>query len=331
MKNVHLVIADLFLPGEFSTELCGQLRLAVLEKILARGVADNGATRRSFEETLCGLFAVSGGSAPIAAAFDGLDKGCWLHADPVHLRLQRDQVLLLPVDVSTQESVQLCASLNTHFAAQGLSFFAPHPARWYVRVDKLPGLLTVPLSQVLGRNIQRNLPTGADARYWHQLFNEIQMLLFAHPLNKLREVRGEMPVNSVWFWGAGCEFAATANYDSISSDMILPEMLAEASGISFLPWSANWRGQGGGQLLVWNGLRNALQNGDLAAWRNELQKFESGYLQPLWQALRKGQIAQLQVDIVGGNGVRQIKLTRGDSWALWRRSRSLAEYSPESM
>ena len=325
MKSVHLVIADLFLPEELSVEGCAPL--PVLEKILARGVTVNEDMQQSFEEALCRLFAVPGGSAPIAAVFDGMDPGCWLRADPVHVRLQREQVVLLPVVMSAEESAQLCVSLNEHFSAQGLAFFAPHPARWYLRVDKLPDIVTIPLSQALGRNIHGNLPAGSDARYWHQLFNEIQMLLFAHPLNELREVRGEMPVNSVWFWGAGCEFAATANYDSISSDVVLPEMLAASAKIPFLPWQPAWHSHEGRQLLVWSGLRSAIQNGDLVAWRQELLNFESAYLQPLWHALRSGKIAQLQVDIVGSDGMRQIKLARGDSWAFWRRSKPLTDYS----
>ncbi len=329
MKSVHLVIVDLFLPGKFSKEVCAQLRLPVLEKILARGVAANDATRCSFEAALCGLFNLTGGIAPVSAAFDGLDKGCWLRADPVHMRLQRDQVVLLPVVVSNEESVQLCTSLNAHFSALGLMFFAPHPERWYLRLDKLPDMNSVPLSQMIGRDIRENLPAGADARYWHQLFNEIQMLLFAHPLNEQREARGENPVNSVWFWGAGREVAARAQYDSISSDVVLPEMLAAAAGMPFLPWSSSWRGPEGRQLLVWNGLKNAIQSGDLAAWRDELQDFETAYLQPLWHALRSGKVAQLQVDIVSSKGVQQLKLTRGDSWAFWRRSKPLADYSAE--
>jgi len=43
-------------------------------------------------------------------------------------------------------------------------------------------------------------PKGVEALHWHQLFNEIQMLLFSHPVNEAREVRGELPVNSVWLW-----------------------------------------------------------------------------------------------------------------------------------
>jgi len=201
----------------------------------------------------------------------------------------------------------------------------------------------VPLSQAAGRNIHGNLPTGAAALRWHQLFNEIQMLLFAHPLNQAREARGELPVNSVWFWGGGGGYVPPQSpYDSASSDEVLVEMLAAATDISFSGWPEQWRNSHspslprvgrlseGRQLLVWTGLRAALQRGDLAAWRCALQDFETGYAQPLWLALRSGKIAQLQLDILGGDSRRQVRLTRGDAWSVWRRGKPLADYSAES-
>lgn len=327
MRNVHLVIADLFLPQDFAAEVCAGLQLPALERLLARGKCE---TRQavSLEEALCQLFAVPGAPvAAISAAFDGLGEGCWLRADPVHLRLQREQVVLLPVSASADEALQLCASLNEHFAGQGMAFFAPHPARWYLRLDALPDIQTVPLSQASGRNIHGNLPTGAGSRRWHQLFNEIQMLLFLHPINEAREARGEMPVNSVWLWGQGSAAPVQGGCDAASSDEELVEMLAVAAGVSFTGWSPTWHRAEGRQLLVWRGLRSALQCGDLGAWRDALQDFETGYAQPVWQALRAGQIDRLTLDVLGGDGLRRYCLTRRDAWSFWRRAQPLADYS----
>lgn len=211
-----------------------------------------------------------------------------------------------------------------------MEFFAPQPNRWYLRLEQSPDICTIPLSQAAGRNIHGNLPTGADARRWHQVFNEIQMLLFAHPLNEERSARGEVPINSVWLWGQGEAATVQRRYDSASSDEVLVEMLAAVADIPFLAWPECWQGRGNEQLLVWTGLRGALQRGDLAAWRDALQAFETGYAQPLWQALRRGEIAQLQLDVLGGDSVWQIGLTRGDAWAFWRKGKKLADYSVAS-
>ena len=334
MKSVHLVIPDLFLPKDFAAEVCADLRLPALERLLGKGRSEI-LEPVALEEFLCGLFDMqSDGDAPIAAisaAFDGLGAGCWLRADPVHLRLQRDQMLLFAHSgISADEAGQMCASLNEYFSGQGMEFFAPHPQRWYVRLDSLPDIRTRPVSQVIGGDVRRALPTGADAAHWHRVFNEIQMLLFAHPLNESRDERGELTVNSVWLWGTGHSVSPQKNYDYASSDEVLVEMLAAAAGTRFSAWTGHWREaeNDGRQLLVWTGLRQAMQGGDLSAWRNALQEFESGYAQPLWQALRDGKIAQLQLDILSGDGVRRVRLTRGDTWSFWRRVRRLAEYSP---
>lgn len=330
MRNVHLLVADLFLPEAFAAEVCAGLQLPALEKILARGRSINPVrwADSSMEDVLCGMFGAKA-VAPVSAAFDGLGDGCWMRADPVHMRLQREQVVLLPnARISADEALQFCASLNAHFAGQGMEFFAPHPARWYLRVNKAPDVVTVPISQAAGRSIHGNLPAGTEAGRWNQLFNEIQMLLFAHPLNEAREAGGELPVNSVWFWGNGEAGQAKGICDRVSSDQVLVEMLAAAAGIPFSDWQPSWRGDD--QLLVWTGLRSDLQRGDLAAWRVALQQFETGYAQPLLQALRDGKIDSLQVDILGGDSLQQLRLERLDAWAFWRRSKRLPDYSATS-
>jgi len=333
MKSTHLVIPDLFLPKDIAAEVCADLHLPALEKLLGKG---HSKTQQSapLENLLCELFGVQcpedSPVAPVSAAFDGLAGGFWLRADPVHLRLQRDQMLLAGALASRDEAAQFCASLNDHFTGQGMEFFAPHPQRWYVRLGTLPRIRTTPLSEVLGGNVRSALPAGEDAAHWNRLFNEIQMLLFAHPLNEVREERGELPINSLWLWGAGLmEGTLRKTFDSASSDEQLVEMFAAAAGVPFAAWTEQWYEKVGvgRQLLVWTGLQSALQRGDLAAWRAALQDFEAGYAQPLWQALRSGKITQLQLDIPGEHGMRRVQLKRVDTWAIWRRAKCLADYS----
>jgi len=350
MKTAHLVIADLFLPKEIVAEACAGLRLPALEKLLARGISTGSArtdvSRMPFENYLCTLFdAPQQAVAPVSAVFDGLGEGCWLRADPAHLCLQREQVVFLPdMVIGADEAEQFCRSLNEYFAGQGMEFFAPHPQRWYVRLDRLPDVETAALSQVVWRNIDGFLPRGAEATRWRQIFNEIQMLLFSHPLNAAREARGELAINGVWLWGAGRTgvLPPQKNYDNVSSDEVLVEMLAAAAGIPFAEWAGQWNGSlalappplqrerefssEGRQLLVFTGLRSVLRRGDLAGWRDALQNFETGYAQPLWQGVRSGEITQLQIEVVGEDAVWRAEVNRGDAWAFWRRTKPLNEY-----
>lgn len=334
MKSVHLVIPDLFLPASIAAEVSADLHLPAMQALLARGQCTTGQAV-PLENYLFGLFGVESDEvapvAPVSAAFDGLPAGCWLRADPLNLSLQRDQMLASSVSVSPAESVELCASLNEYFAGQGLDFFAPHSQRWYMRVSALPDISTRPLSAVLGGNVGPALATGKEAVRWNQLFNEIQMLLFAHPLNELREARGESTVNSLWLWGGGDMIPSfIKRYEHISSDDTFPEMIASASGTSFSSLSAPWdcNEDIGSRLLVCTALRTALQRGDLAAWRATLVELETGYAQPLYKALRNGTISQLQLDVPAEDEVKKYVLRRRDTWAFWRKTLPLAEYSP---
>ncbi len=333
MKFVHLVIPDLFLPKDFAAEIVDGLALPALKKILGRGHMEI-LDPVSLENLLCKKFGIpfetEAPIAAISAAYDGLAEGFWMRADPVHLDLQRDRLLLAGVQVDGAEAAAFCASLNQHFSGQGMEFLAPRPHRWYVHLNTLPRVRTTPLSKVIGGDVRGVLPTGDDSARWHQLFNEVQMLLFAHPLNAAREARGDLAVNSVWFWGSGeLPGAVQKSYGSASSDEELVAMFAATACIPYETLPNNWNKVigDGKQLLVWTGLTSALRRGDLAAWRDALQDFETGYAQPLWQALRSGKIDLLEIDIPGDGGIRRLSLERGDVWAFWRRAGSLAEYS----
>ncbi|MEQ1590299.1 MAG: hypothetical protein ABL902_08100 [Gallionella sp.] len=332
MNHVHLVIPDLFLPKNFAADTLASSHLPALAKLLARGIVTRVGNPISLEASLSKLFGqIDAEYAPIAAigaTYDGLPQGNWLRADPINLRLQRDQMVLSAVSPSAEEARQFCSSLNAYFAGQGMEFFAPHPLRWYLRLDKSLGIQTTPLPELFGCNIRSVLPTGLDATHWHQVFNEIQMLLYAHPINAAREARGESPINSVWFWGEGdANQALRCDFQQVSSDDELVKMFAVATDTRFTEWSPHWCGADGTQLLVWAGLRSAMQRGDLAVWRDALSAFEIGYAQPLWQALQSGKIAQINLEVLAGNNSRCFKLTRSATWSFWRRSKPLAHYS----
>ena len=333
MRSVHLIVPEL-LPSEYlSAGVVEGLSLPVLERMLARGRRE---TREvvSLEALLCESFFEPGyvGTpvTAISAAFDGLGQGCWLRADPGHMQLLRREVVLQPAgDVTADEAARLCAALNEHFAGQGMAFAAPHPRRWYLRLDAQPDVLTVPMSRAVGCDVGGLLPSGAEGARWQQSFNEMQMLLFSHPVNAAREERGVLPVNCLWLWGNGeAAVRSPGRYAEVVSDDDLAGMFASAAGTRFVGWAGRWRADGEGeQLLVLTGLRESAQRNDPDAWRAALQEFETGCLQPLWQALRRGGISRVQIDAPGVGGMRRIRLTRADAWAFWRRPRRLAEYA----
>ncbi|MEO8485681.1 MAG: hypothetical protein ABI585_05015 [Betaproteobacteria bacterium] len=146
-------------------------------------------------------------AAPLALLGAGVDPHASfvLAADPVSLVAGRDDVALAARvdDLQTLEAHALVDSLNAHFASDGLVFHAPRPDTWFATLASRPALRTVPIERALGTMLSAHAPGGADAGTWQRWSTEIQMLLFAHPVNRRREQQGRAMCNGTWFWGGG--------------------------------------------------------------------------------------------------------------------------------
>lgn len=320
MKHVQIVIPDLFLPQSLAKDVCAGLQLPALEKILARSRQQSLPTH-SLEEWLCDAYAVPDlAIAPVTLRADGMLPGdaYWLRADPVHLSLNRDQVILQTnVAPSMDEAVQLCAYLNQHFADSGMQFFAPHPQRWYLRLENDPQLQTHPVSGVDGRNSRLFMPQGGQALKWNSLLNEIQMALYAHPLHQASEARGMLPINSVWLWGGGRSVKLEQPFDRVYGDSELAHAFVQAG---------NEKAENA--LHVWEGLNIALRRGDFFAWREMLLHIERETLLPLLNTLKRGEIQRITLDALQEEGSRRFELARPMLWKVWRRPQPLVRYAP---
>ncbi|MBS4097191.1 MAG: hypothetical protein KGZ83_10205 [Sulfuricella sp.] len=285
--------------------------LPTLRLLGARGTSlpppEDGA-----EAWLCQAFGVARQTdwpaAPYSLLGEGVDpgNGYWLHADPVHLRLMRNYMILFggpELTVSADEAQAWCATLERHFSDDGLRFVAPHPLRWYLRLAEGPGPATHPLAAVLGREIRPWLPQGTR---WLKLLNEIQMLLHADPRNTLREEQGLAPVNSVWLWGGGkLQGQPTPPCTAVYADHPLARGLATAAHIPAHPLpasAATCLAEAGGDLLI-------VADGPTA------EELENNWLVPLKNALAKGQLERLAIIVPGQ---RQIEVSRLDLWKFWR-------------
>ena len=72
------------------------------------------------------------------------DAKYWLCADPATLEVGRDDVRLRAMvsDLGDAETAALLATLNAHFAADGLRFIAPTAQHWLVACAAVPALAT---------------------------------------------------------------------------------------------------------------------------------------------------------------------------------------------
>jgi hypothetical protein len=206
------MIHQLLVPGlrEAPPGDTGQtpLRYPLLERLVAR--ADAERIDGDLEELLFTAFELEPGqgAAPFCYLADTgkLPDSGVLRAHPVHLRADRDRVLLFPLEASAldlEEARQLARDFNTHFSPDGLSLEVVHPHHWYLVTDTLPPETFAPLDQVAGRSLGDFLPDAQGERFWLSVINETQMLFFQSPVNQAREQAGQLPVNGLWFDGAG--------------------------------------------------------------------------------------------------------------------------------
>jgi hypothetical protein len=69
--------------------------------------------------------------------------------------------------------------------------------------ELLRDLPTASLDRVRGQAVEAWMPQGERARPLRRLQNEMQMLLYTHPVNDNRAARGQTPVNAFWLSGTG--------------------------------------------------------------------------------------------------------------------------------
>ncbi|KIO49300.1 phosphoglycerate mutase [Nitrosospira sp. NpAV] len=344
--NLHLLIPSLFWPDASLPEIYRDLPLPGLESLLAKSLRTEDKPV-PVEAWLCRAFGVPKQRdwpvAPITLDTDGAGSikvggDYWVRADPVHLRIERDQILLgdsRVFRISMEEAEQFTRLLNQHFAGSGqeMVFVPIRPDRWYLRATAIPPAETHLLSEVVNKGINELLPFGTNNTSWHALFNEVQMVLHEHPLNQSREARGEPAINGTWFWGGGVmPQSMTSPYTHVWSDDVLAAALALASGITHmrLPLDATaWRESAvpGDHFIVLDSLHGRAQYADAYGWRESLKELERNWFAPLWSMSRQGKLDQLTLTSISHRKTQNFVLRKSDTRKFWRRTQSFSSYA----
>jgi hypothetical protein len=292
--------------------------LPVLQQLLAKGSV-TGSTQ-AFEAALCQGFGVEKQldwpTAALAWLGEGNDPagGFWLHADPVNLQLQRDHFTLnapVPLPLTETESNALLATLNGHFSEDGFVFHAAASGRWYLQVANASAISTSFPGEAVGRDIRGFLPAGAAAEHWRGVFNEIQMLLHEHPVNRAREETDILPVNSLWFSGSGTMPSSVhPPSNTVVADDPLTKGLALRAGRTIFPLAGDLELPDEDVVLVLGGGRD-----NLVQW-----------LSHIMAGLRSRNIRRLDMNLFVHDRHAHVALRSGDLWKFWRKPQPLAAY-----
>lgn len=177
-----------------------------------------------------------------AARADGIDPGdlAWGLLTPVHWRLGTEQVSLMdPAALVLDEAASrtLFDAARPLFESEGFAIAWGAPLRWYVAHESLHALRTASLDRVIGRNVDRWLAGGTQARLVRRLQNEVQMLFHTHPLNEQREAQGRLPVNSFWLSGCGRAQPAAGAAPTLDERLRAPALADD-----WAAWCKAWDG-----------------------------------------------------------------------------------------
>lgn len=349
--DLHL---SLLIPGLFACAIDasaeGSFKVAELKTLLAR--SEHTVCSENPDTLLFDFFGYKPDAQrnlPVASVTHALDtgessEGYWLRADPVYMRVGSDRVMMMGndlLDINNQEAAALCKELSPLFKIYGLQLITPEPKRWYLRLTDDPNIFWHGLNDVRGNDIHQYLPLDIynekNARLWRRILNETQMILHDSPVNHEREARGELPVNSLWFWGGGTlpqisrnRFAQVWGNDALVSGLAklsaTPRTASPANGAAWLAQAIT----PGEHLVAVEAVNNFIVHdtaSDISAQKNNIESLNHDWFSPLLAALKSRQLASLR--FYTGNGAA-FYATSSSVARWWKRPRNLAFYKAQS-
>ena len=339
--QLTLVVPELVWPEPDDHDTFDALPCPGLGTLIARGRLSRRPPQ-SVEATLCDAFGLTENVAYAAfrvlgeTALATAGDACWLCADPVHLRLHQERLILADggsLGIEVAEAAAIVGELNRQFSDVG-TFHAAAADRWYLQLagtTDLGRFDVLPLSTVAGRRVGRQLPETPQVRWLRQLLNEAQMVLHQHPANQKREEEGRSTVNSLWLWGAGVLPARTAShFTGIWGNHPLVRGLGRAFGVPVQPLPDDAGTllarvpAGSRPLVVLDALQGPVQYEDAAAWRAGLLDLEARWFAPLQKALGGGKVQRVRLEASTAYATVAWESGRSDQWRAWRRPEPLA-------
>lgn len=334
--HLTLLVPELIWPEPADQHALGKLAAPSCEWLLARARPAR-QPRRPFETALAACFGLAEAPCgPLRLLGEGDDEarsGHWLCADPVHLRLYQERIVLADAsafDLAADEAAAIVAGLNETFADIG-EFRAASAGRWYLGLKTPVDHPAPPLSAVAGRRVNGDLDGNAlPLTRW---LNEVQMFLHTHPLNARREQAGQPAINSLWLWGGGrLPTSMVPAHSAVFSSDPLAVGLGRAAGLpaaerpaglDALPASA-----GANPLIILDQLLPSVNGEDSDGWRRALEQLDAEWFTPLKKSLGSG-VDRISLIAPTVYGELRYTLSAGDRWRFWKSSKAIAETAKE--
>ncbi len=130
----------------------------------------------------------------------------WAWITPCHWQINADHVAMEHPDalaLDAHEIDDLRTAMQPYFAEDGITLHTLNHSTWLAHGEVLRDLPTAALTRACGARVDQWMPRAPQARSLRRLQNEMQMLLYRHPVNDARAAKGRLTVNSFWISGTG--------------------------------------------------------------------------------------------------------------------------------
>jgi hypothetical protein len=181
----------------------------------------------------------------LAGGAAGMDRAAsaWGLLSPVHLHVGSEGVSLTDpagLQLDAADSRVLLEAVRPLFETEGFTLHFAGAERWLATHGLFDGLATASLDRVSGRSVDPWLPEQRSARLLRRLQNEVQMLLYTHPINAAREAAGLPTVNSFWLSGCG-RLPASATSEARAAPIVDDRLRQPALAEDWACWCEAWR------------------------------------------------------------------------------------------
>jgi hypothetical protein len=130
----------------------------------------------------------------------------WAQLSLCHWQINADHVAMQDpagLQVTQAESQALMNAMREFFAEDGITLHPGKEGAWLAQGDLFAELPTASLERACGNKVDAWLPRDPRAKPLRRLQNEMQMLLYTHPVNDARAARRLAPINSFWVSASG--------------------------------------------------------------------------------------------------------------------------------
>jgi hypothetical protein len=170
----------------------------------------------------------------------------WAWITPCHWRVHADHVEMADpaqLQLGDDESRAFMQAMQGYFVEDGIQLHWLNANTWLAQGEIFSNLPTASLDRVRGAPVDAWIPRQVQTKPLRRLQNEMQMLLYTHPLNDARSAQGLPTLTSFWVSGTGNLPARTALPDTYNAlpCTVLDALQAPARQDDARAWVQAWQ------------------------------------------------------------------------------------------